>query len=136
MCKKGEIFQENIEMQMKLVSQLTPSDDDSYDEDDESDEEDCLFARAAESHEEDGLRPPTRAELASCVPIPDALQFLFAEFSELQQIAVAADSQFDSLFEHFPAGDGVLDLLKFSEALMAAPPAAAPAALNMCAGSL
>ena len=35
-------------------------------------------------------------------------------------------TEFDSLFEHFPAGDGVLDLLKFSEALMAAPPAADP----------
>ena len=42
MCKKGEIVQENIEMQMRLVSRVTASDDDSYDEDDvgSSDEED------------------------------------------------------------------------------------------------
>ena len=40
MCKKGEIFQENIEMQLRLVSQFTPSEEDSYEEGDESDEED------------------------------------------------------------------------------------------------
>ena len=40
MCKKGEIFQENIEMQMRLVSQFAPSDDDSYEEGDSSDDED------------------------------------------------------------------------------------------------
>ena len=42
MCKKGEIVQENIEIQMRLVSVLTASEDDSCDEDDvnSSDEED------------------------------------------------------------------------------------------------
>ena len=42
MCKKGEIVQENIEMQMKIVSRVTASDDDSFDEDEanSSDEED------------------------------------------------------------------------------------------------
>ena len=40
MCKKGEIFQENIEMQLRLVSQFTYSEEDSYEEGDESDEED------------------------------------------------------------------------------------------------
>ena len=42
MCKKGEIVQENIEMQMRLVSRIRASDDDSFDEDNlgSSDEED------------------------------------------------------------------------------------------------
>ena len=42
MCKKGEIVQENIEMQMRLVSRVRASDDDSFDEDNlgSSDEED------------------------------------------------------------------------------------------------
>ena len=42
MCKKGEIVQENIEMQMCIVTRVTASEDDSFDEqnDGSSDEED------------------------------------------------------------------------------------------------
>ena len=42
MCKKGEIVQENIEIQMRLVTRVRASDDDSFDEDNlgSSDEED------------------------------------------------------------------------------------------------
>ena len=42
MCKKGEIVQENIEMKMRILTRVTASDDDSFDEDNinSSDEED------------------------------------------------------------------------------------------------
>ena len=42
MCKKGEIVQENIEMKMRILTRVTASEDDSFDEDDQnsSDEED------------------------------------------------------------------------------------------------
>ncbi len=41
MCRKGEIKQENIEIRMKIISQLQPSEEDSYDEEEgASDEED------------------------------------------------------------------------------------------------
>ena len=41
MCRKGEIKQENIEIRMKIITQLQPSDEDSFDEDEDgSDDED------------------------------------------------------------------------------------------------